>query len=113
MVQPGDVSEMTKSFSAGKLSSAKGSKGNLCWNAQLICNDASTYDSTNVYKILNYSHEGLGANFFGTAVDLNSNASKRAEIEKKVKDLTTFNNFIDAIVEKKNGFFHIKNTEFK
>jgi hypothetical protein len=111
-VQPGDVREMVKVLANGKAASAKGAKGgNLFWEAQLLCKDASTADKGNQYKILNYSHEGLGANFFGKAVSLHDNASARAGVEAKVADLTRFNSWVDAIVERKGGFYHIRDTK--
>jgi hypothetical protein len=112
-VQPGDVKEMTKAINGGKMASAKGAKGNLCWNAQLICKDASTANGDNQYKLLNYSHDGHGANFFGKAADLHNNAKARADVEAKVKAMTTFNRFVDAVVEKCGGFYHIRDTTFK
>jgi hypothetical protein len=62
---------------------------------------------------LNYSHDGHGANFFGTATDIHTNAKARADCENKVKALTTFNNYVDAIVEKCGGFYHIRDTTFR
>jgi hypothetical protein len=112
-VQPGDVKEMTKANNGGKMASAKGAKGNLCWNAQLICKDASTANGDNQYKVLNYSHDGLGANFFGKAQDMHSNAKARADTEAKVKAMTTFNRYVDAVVEKVGGFYHVRDTTFK
>ena len=74
---------MVKNCSGGKATSCKGSggKGNLIWHAQLLCKDASTANGSNQYKILNYSDGGHGANFFGKAVDLHSNAKARADVE--------------------------------
>jgi len=110
-VQPGDVREMVKVLNNGKAASAKGSKGgNLFWEVQLLCKDASTANSNNQYRILNYSHDGLGANFFGKAVSLHDNASARAGVEAKVADLTRFNSWVDAVVERKGGFYHIRDT---
>jgi len=62
---------------------------------------------------LNYSQDGLGSNFFGNAVDLSSNAKARADVEGKVASLTTFNNWVDAIVERVGGFFVIRDTTFR
>ena len=55
---------------------AKGSKGvPLTWEVQLLCKDASTANGGNQYRILNYSHDGLGANFFGKAVNLHDSTA--------------------------------------
>ena len=103
---------MVKVLNNGKAASAKGAKGgNLFWEVQLLCKDASTANGSNQYKILNYSHDGLGAAFFGKAVSLHDNASARASVEQKVANLTRFNSWVDAIVEKKGGFYHIRDTK--
>ena len=51
---------------------------NLVWQVQLVVKDASTFNNANQYRILNYSHEGLGSNFFGKAADFHTDAKARA-----------------------------------
>lgn len=55
-VQPGDASKMVVKRG-----------GNSFWQVQLLCKDASTANGGNQYRILNYSNNGLGADFFGAA----------------------------------------------
>ena len=82
--EPGDLKEATKAWDkkTKKSSSAKGSKGELMWQVQLLVKDASTLSNTNQYKILNYSHEGLGANFFGKASNMHTDAAGLRKLEK-------------------------------
>lgn len=75
--------------------------------------DASTFNNANQYRILNYSHEGLGADFFGKAVDLHTDAKARAVFEKQVANLTKFNVWVDAVVELRNGWYYIKDTKLR
>jgi len=111
-VQPGSVCEMVKSCAGGKVSSAKGGKGNMIWHAQLLCKDASTANGSNQYKILNYSDGGHGANFFGKAQDLHSNAKAAKDVEGRVAELTKFNNWVDCVVEKVGAHYVIRDTKF-
>lgn len=77
------------------------------WQAELLCKDASTMNSNNQYRLLNYSHNGLGAKFFG---DSKFSAGRAARVEGHVANMTRFNSFVDAIVERQNGFYYIKET---
>ena len=75
--------------------------------------DASTLSNSNQYRILNYSHEGLGSDFFGKAANLHTDAGARSKFEKNCANLTKFNVWVDAIVEKKNGWYYIKDTKLR
>jgi hypothetical protein len=79
-VEPSDMSEATKSWDkkSKKSGSAKGHKGDMIWQVQLVVKDASTFNNANHYRILNYSHEGLGHNFFGKPADFHTDAKARA-----------------------------------
>jgi len=83
------------------------------WQVSMLCKDASTAGNANKYRVLVHSHEGLGANFFGKAANLWSDAAALKKTEKQVSTLTKFNTFVDAIVEKKNGQFLIKDTKLR
>jgi len=112
-VQPGDVREMTKSNAGGKLSSAKGSKDKgLVWHVQMLCKDAASANGDKQYKLLNYSDNGMGSNFFGAAKDLHTNAAARKDVETKVAQITQFNTWVDCIVEKCGSNFIIRDTAF-
>ena len=112
-VEPADVSEFVKVYDkkSKKASSAKGAKGGqLIWQVQLLVKDVSTQSSNNAYRVLVYSHEGLGENFFGKPQNLHSSAAARAKVEDQVASLTRFNSWVDAVVERRNGYYFIKDT---
>ena len=68
--------------------------------------------SNTYYRILLYTHEGMGANFFSqAATNLHSNSAAAKKVKEQAALLTKFNCFVDAVVEKKNGFFFIKDTK--
>lgn len=74
--------------------------------------DASTLINNNAYRILLYTHEGLGSDFFGVpAANLHTNADARKKLEFYSGLLTKFNAWIDAVVERRNGFYFIKDTK--
>ena len=114
-VEPGDLKEACKVWDkkSKKASSAKGSKGELIWQVALNVKDASTLSNSNQYRILNYSHEGLGADFLGKAANLHTDAAARGKLEKNVANLTKFNVWVDAIVERRNGWYYIKDTKLR
>ena len=113
-VEPAD-GEAVKSYDkkTKKTGSAKGAKGDLIWQVQLVVKDASTFNNANQYRILNYSHEGLGANFFGKASDLHTDAKARKAFDAQVANLTKFNVYVDAVVELRNGWYYIKDTTLR
>lgn len=75
--------------------------------------DASTQLNNNTYRILLYTHEGLGAGFFGgvKADNLHKNNESRKKLEEYADLLTKFNSYVDAVVERRNGFYFIKDTK--
>lgn len=99
--------------SSKKASSAKGAKGDLIWSVSLLCKDASTWGNNNKYRININSSEGLGAEFFGKAANLHSDAAALKKAEKQAAGLVAFNNLVDAVVEKRNGQYLIKDTKLK
>jgi hypothetical protein len=111
----GDVKEMVRSYDkkSKKSSSAKGVKGDLIWQVSFLCKDASTAGNSNKYRVLVQSHEGLGANFFGKAANLYSDSAAFKKTEKQVANLTKFNTFVDAVVEKRNNMWLIKDTKLR
>ena len=116
-VESGDVKEWTKSFDkkTKKTSSFKGTKGNAnaVFQVQFLVKDVSTQFNNNTYRVLLYTHEGLGANFFNTGADnLYTNDKARKKLEEYNGLLTKFNSWVDAVVERKNGFYFIKDTKF-
>jgi len=59
-----------------------------------------------------YTHDGLGSNFFGGIKpdNLHKNNDARKKIENYAEMLTKFNSWVDAVVERRNGFYFIKDT---
>ena len=97
-----------------KASSAKGTKGgDLIWHVSLLVKDASTAGNSNKYRINVNSHEGLGAEFFGKAANLHSDAAALKKVQHHVDNLTKFNTFVDAVVEKRGGQYLIKDTKLR
>jgi len=112
-VNPGNHAEMVKCYDAKskKASSCKGQKCATCiWQVEFYCKDASTAGNANQYRILNYSHEGLGANFFGKAANLHTDAAARKRVDNHVANLLKFNAHVDCVVERRNGWYYIKDT---
>ena len=115
-VEPGDIRDACKVFDrkTKKVSTAKGAKGGeLVWNVQFNVKDASTLSNANQYRILNYSHDGLGANFFGKPANLYSDAAAAKRVQKACDNLMKFNVWVDAIVERRNGWYYIKDTKLR
>lgn len=75
--------------------------------------DASTQYNNNTYRVLLYTHEGLGEKFFGgvAADNLYKNDASRKKLEEYAAQLTKFNSWVDCVVEKRNGFYFIKDTK--
>ena len=116
-IEPVDVKEWVKSYDAKakKVTSLKGAKGagNLIYQVQFLVKDVSTQFNNNHYRILLYTHEGLGANFFNNAKadNLHTNAGARKKMEDYAEMLTKFNSWVDCVVERRNGFYFIKDTK--
>jgi hypothetical protein len=60
--------------------------------------------------MLLYTHEGLGSNFFGKAANLHKDAAALKRLQGQTAQLTRFNSWVDAVVERRNGYFFIKDT---
>ena len=116
-IESADVREWTKSFDkkTKKAASFKGAKGNAgaIYQVQFLVKDVSTQFNNNTYRVLLYTHDGLGANFFNTAADnLYTNDKARKKVEEYGSLLTRFNSWVDAVVERRNGYYFIKDTKF-
>lgn len=114
-VEPSAVVEAVKSYDkkTKKVVSAKGAKGgDLIYQVQFLAKDVSTQFNTNVYRVLLYTHEGLGANFFAQKpANLHGNATATAKVKESFDMLTRFNSWVDCVVERRNGFYFIKDTK--
>lgn len=112
----GPTAELVQSYNktTKKATSAKGTKGgDLIWRVSLLVKDASTAGNSNKYRINVNSHEGLGAEFFGKAANLHSDAAALKRVQHQVDNLTKFNTFVDAVVEKRGGQYLIKDTKLR
>jgi hypothetical protein len=115
-IESANVQEWTKSLDkkTKKTSSFKGQKGNAnaIYQVQFLVKDVSTQFNNNTYRILLYTHDGLGANFFNMAAD---NLYQHDKCKKKLEEygalLTKFNSWVDAVVERRNGYYFIKDTK--
>jgi hypothetical protein len=114
-VEPGSVNEAVKSYDrkSRKTASAKGAKGgDLIYQVQFLCKDVSTQFNNNVYRVLLYTHEGLGANFFAQKpANLHSDSKASGRVSDSFNLLTRFNSWVDCVVERRNGFYFIKDTK--
>lgn len=114
-VEPGNVKDCVKVFDkkSKNTSSAKGSKsGDLIYQMQLLCKDPSVQGNNNVYRVLLYTHEGLGANFFPQkAANLWSDNKAATKVSASIDLLTRFNAWVDCVVERRHGYYFIKDTK--
>lgn len=114
-VEPGNAAECVKSYSKAskKATSAKGAAGgDLIYQVQFLVKDVSTQFNNNVYRVLLYTHEGLGANFFQQkAVNLHKDAKAAGKVKASCELLTRFNSWVDCVVERRNGYYFIKDTK--
>lgn len=117
-IEPADVKEWVKAYDrkTKKTSSLKGSAakgGDNIFQVQFLVKDASTQLNNNTYRILLYTHDGLGANFFNgvKADNLYKNNDARKKLEDYAELLTKFNSYVEAVVERRNGFYFIKDTK--
>jgi hypothetical protein len=114
-IEPASVAESVKSYDrkTRKSVSAKNVKGgDLIYQVQFLAKDVSTQFNNNVYRVLLYTHEGLGANFFAQKpANLHSDTKAAQKVEESFKLLTRFNSWVDCVVERRNGFYFIKDTK--
>lgn len=66
-VEPSSASDCVKAFDKKtKKTTAAKKGGDLIYQVQFLVKDVSTQFTNNAYRVLLYTHEGLGANFFAT-----------------------------------------------
>lgn len=88
----------------------------LIYRIQFLVKDSSSQMNKNFYRILLYSDtEEKGHNFFNGVKPCNLYKNEEAlrSLEKQVKILGKFNVWVDAILERQNTFFMIRDTEIK
>jgi len=113
-IEPGSAVEACKMYNkdAKKSASVKNNKGgDMIYQVQFLAKDVSTQHNNNVYKILLYTHEGLGSNFFQQkATNLSADSKAEGKVNSAFKNLLRFNSWVDAVVERRNGYYFIKDT---
>lgn len=83
----------------------------MIYQVQFLAKDVSTQHNNNVYRMLLYTHEGLGGNFFQQkATNLHADSKAEGKVADAFKLLGRFNSWVDAVVERRNGFYFIKDT---
>jgi len=113
-VEPSNAAESTVSYDrkTKKTSSSKGKGGaDLIYKMQFLVKDVSTQFNNNVYRVLLYTHEGLGSNFLGKPANLHTDKGALKKLEDSSATLTKFNSWVDAVVERRNGYYFIKDTK--
>mmetsp|Transcript_31235 Transcript_31235/g.38593 ORF Transcript_31235/g.38593 Transcript_31235/m.38593 type:complete len:87 (+) Transcript_31235:1372-1632(+) len=82
---------------------------------QMLVKDTASQLNKNFYRVLLYSfEEGYGDDFFGRApANLYQDEQALEEMKRYLAMMTRFNVWINAVLERKNQFFVIKNTRIK
>ena len=84
-VEPSNVCESTQVYDkkTKKTSSTKGKgSSDLIHKMQFLVKDVSTQFNNSVYRMLLYTHEGLGSNFLGKAANLHSDKGALKKLEE-------------------------------
>merc|ERR1712227_154201 len=88
------------------------SSSNLIYQVQFLVKDVSTQSNNNVYRVLLYTHEGLGANFFPQKpTDLHNDKKACDKVKGSFDLLTRYNSWVDCVVERRHGYYFIKDTK--
>jgi len=106
-VEPSNLNDAVKSWDKAKKKVGPAKADGNILQMQFLCKDVSTQSNNNVYRVLLYTHEGLGSNFIQGKVGKNLDKLKAC-----VDTLTKFNSWVDAVVERRNGYYFIKDTKF-
>jgi len=129
-VDPGDAREIVqvmdpktlKTSSCKDLGDSEKPKvkhGKFIYKVQLMVKDQVSSLNQNFYRVLLYSHsDEYGKDFFKEPAQpcnlyAKSNAEKLAAIENQLKNICRFNVWCDAVLERQNNFFLIRDTRVK
>lgn len=122
-IEPADIKEWVKGYDkkTKKYHSLKTAApiGSPSYCVQLNCKDISTQSNSKVYKLFLFSEGSTNCKedpaqvfFKGVAPDnLHKNVEARKKLEEIGATLKKFNTWIDAIVERRNGFYFIRDTK--
>ena len=82
---------------------------------QMLVKDTASQLNKNFYRVLLYSFDReYGQDFFGIKpVNLYHHEQELEQIRRYLTMMTRFNVWIDALLERKNQFFVIKNTRIQ
>ena len=92
-----------------------GKECELIYMIKFLAKDVSTRENNKAYEVLCYSLDGRGREIFKDVepCNLHTNAEALAKIEKCADVVQKFNVYMDAIVERVNGYFLIRDTTIK
>ena len=122
-IDPSDVKEWVKGVDkkTKKVVTLKASTSaaqNFGYHIQLLCKDISTQSNSKIYKFLLSSSpdsqkDDPATEFFRgqKPENLHKNEEARKKLEDFAQMLTKFNTWVDAIVERRNGWYFIKDTK--
>ena len=82
---------------------------------QMLVKDTASQLNKNFYRVLLYSfEEGYGHDFFGVAPkNLYHHNAELEQVKRYLAMMTRFNVWVEAVLERKNQFFILKNTRIK
>lgn len=111
-VEPGNAADCVKSFDkkTKKVGPAK-KGGDLIYQLQFLVKDVSTQFNNNAYRVLLYTHEGLGGSFFPQKPSAAADPKGAAKLKENLANLTKFNSWVDCVVERRYGYYFIKDTK--
>lgn len=120
--EPSDVKEWVKGYDkkTKKYQSLKSASASATpyYQVQLNCKDISTQSNSKMYKLFLFSDspntkEDPAQMFFkGIAPEnLHKNADARKKLEEISTNLKKFNMWVDAVVERRNGFYFIRDSK--
>lgn len=78
-----------------------------------MCKDVSTAGNNNVYRICVNTNDGYGLEFFGKPANLQTDEERRLKVAAQVECMTRFNAYVEAVLERTNGNYVIRDTTLK
>ena len=80
-VEPGNVADAVRGYNRSSKKTSANCSGDLIYQVQFLAKDVSTNFNNNVYRILLYTHEGLGGNFLQQKpANLHTDAKARGKV---------------------------------
>lgn len=119
-IEPSEIKDWVRNYDkkTKKYACMKSGGGtNPQFFVQMLCKDVSTSSNSNVYKLQVCSNSDdwvptCNEFFRGLKPDnLFKNAESRKKLEECSQAMTRFNSWIEAVVERKNGWYFVKDTK--